>query len=97
MKAALITGACINTGVAIVEKFASEGQNVVFTGRKTESVADAEAKYRAQFPNVEIIGYTINSLLDERTVDEAAVSALFDDLDRRAARSAKNFCVTAEF
>ena len=29
-KYALITGACINTGVAIVEKFASEGWNVVF-------------------------------------------------------------------
>jgi len=27
MKTALITGACINTGVAIVEKFASEGWN----------------------------------------------------------------------
>ena len=32
-KYALITGACINTGVAIVERFASEGWNVVFTGR----------------------------------------------------------------
>ena len=77
MKAVLITGACINTGVAIVEKFASEGQNVVFTGRKIEIVMEAESKYRAQFPNVEIIGYTIDSLLDERTVDEAAVEAMF--------------------
>ena len=33
MKNVLITGACINTGVAIVEKFAAEGWNVVFTGR----------------------------------------------------------------
>ena len=31
---ALITGSCVNTGAAIVEKFASEGENVVFTGRK---------------------------------------------------------------
>ena len=30
MKTVIITGACINTGVAIVEKFASEGWNVVF-------------------------------------------------------------------
>ena len=29
----LVTGACINTGVDIVEKFASEGWDVVFTGR----------------------------------------------------------------
>ena len=33
MRATLVTGACINTGVAIVEKFASEGKNVIFTGR----------------------------------------------------------------
>ena len=31
-KTALVTGACINTGVAIVEKFAAEGWNVIFTG-----------------------------------------------------------------
>ena len=47
MKAALITGACINTGVAIVERFASEGRNVVFTGRRPDAIAEAEAsKYR---------------------------------------------------
>ena len=37
-KTALITGACINTGVAIVEKFASKGYNVIFTGRSMEKV-----------------------------------------------------------
>ena len=45
-KTALITGACINTGVAIVEKFAAEGYNVIFTGRSAEKVADKEAEYR---------------------------------------------------
>ena len=35
--AVLITGACINTGVAIVEKFAKEGWNIVFTGRNPET------------------------------------------------------------
>lgn len=79
---ALITGACINTGVAIVEKFAAEGRNVVFTGRKEEEVRRAEAEYRAKYPNVQIEGYTINSLLDERTVNEAAVDELFSYLDR---------------
>ena len=43
MNAALITGACINTGVAIVEKFASEGKNVVFTGRSIEKVNETLA------------------------------------------------------
>ena len=83
MKAALITGACINTGVDIVEKFASEGKNVVFTGRSLEKVQAAEATYRQKFPNVTILGYALDSLLDERTVDEKAVEELFADLDAK--------------
>jgi len=83
MKTVLVTGACINTGVAIVEKFASEGYNVVFTGRRQEQVKETEARYRTQFPAVSIIGYTLDSLTDERTVNEAAVDALFADLDKK--------------
>ena len=79
----MVTGACINTGVAIVEKFASEGYNVIFTGRNAEKVHAKEREYRAQFPNVEIIGYHIDSLLDERTVDEASVEKIFADLDEK--------------
>ena len=78
----LVTGACINTGVAIVEKFASEGKNVVFTGRKEEEVRKAEARYRAAFPSVRIEGYTINSLIDDRTVDERAAKEMFAYFDR---------------
>ena len=82
MKAcALVTGAVINTGVAIVERFAEEGYNVVFTGRNAEKVRAAEAAYRERFPKVEIVGYAIDSLLDERTVDEDSVSKLFDYVD----------------
>ena len=77
----LITGACINTGVAIVEKFASEGRDIVFTGRSPEKVTAAEAAYREKFPNVSILGYAIDSLLDERTVDEKSVDDLFHHLD----------------
>ena len=83
MKTVLVTGACINTGVAIVEKFASEGYNVVFTGRRAESVLEAEKKYKEKFPAVSIMGYTIDSLLDERTVDEASVEKLFATLDEK--------------
>ena len=82
-KTALITGACINTGVAIVEKFASEGYNVIFTGRSMEKVHTAEKGYREKFPTVEIIGYHIDSLLDERTVDEESVEKMFSDIDSR--------------
>lgn len=83
MKAVLVTGACINTGVAIVEKFASEGRNVVFTGRSIEKVREAEEAYRAKFPSVTILGYALDSLLDERTVDEKSVEELFADLDEK--------------
>ena len=83
MKAVLVTGACINTGVAIVEKFASEGKNVIFTGRSMEKVHAAERAYREQFPNVEILGYHMDSLLDDRTVDEQSVENLFSDLDAK--------------
>ncbi len=83
MKTVLITGACINTGVAIVEKFASEGYNVIFTGRSIDKVENAERIYREKFPEVRIIGYALDSLLDERTVDEEAVENMFLDIDKR--------------
>ena len=82
-KAVLITGACINTGVAIVEKFAAEGWNVVFTGRSPEKVQAAEKAYKEKFPLVGIWGYAMDSLIDERTVDEEAVEKLFADLDTK--------------
>lgn len=83
MKTVLITGACINTGVAIVEKFASEGWNVIFTGRNPERVAFAEKTYRDKFSSVEISGYAMDSLLDERTVNEQAIDELFTHLDKK--------------
>ena len=49
-KTVLITGACINTGVAIVEKFASEGWDVVFTGRNAEKVHAKEKEYQDYHP-----------------------------------------------
>lgn len=83
MKAVLITGACINTGVAIVEKFAAEGKNVVFTGRNLEKVHAKEKEYREKFPSVEIIGYHIDSLREDKTVDEESVKNLFAELDKK--------------
>jgi len=82
-KAVLITGACINTGVAIVERFANEGWNIVFTGRNIEKVHKKEKEYKEAFPNVEIIGYHIDSLINETTVDEESVKKMFDELDSK--------------
>lgn len=70
---ALITGACINTGVAIVEKFLSEGVNTVFTGRNKERVGKAEQLYREKYPQAEVCGYVINSLDENGQVDESSV------------------------
>jgi len=83
MKTVLITGACINTGVDIVNKFASEGYTVIFTGRNSEKVRAAELEYRKKFPEVQIFGYHMDSLIDERTVDEATVDKLFEDIDSK--------------
>lgn len=83
MKYALVTGACINTGVAIVEKFLSEGWGVIFTGRAAEKVAAAEAAYLEKFPEAFVFGYAMDSLTDEKTVDEGAIDALFALLDEK--------------
>ena len=77
----LVTGACINTGVAIGEKFASEGRNVIFTGRNADKVKLAEKNYREKFGNVEIIGYAINSLLPSGGADTESVEKLFGFID----------------
>ena len=83
MRYALITGACINTGVDIVEKFLSEGYSVVFTGRRADAVKEAEEKYKAKFKDADVCGYVIDSLIDERTVNEKAVYDLFAMLDEK--------------
>lgn len=82
-KYALITGACINTGVAIVEKFASEGWNVVFTGRSVDKVIEAEKNYKSKFKDVDIMGYAIDSLTENKEVDEKSVTEMFKVLDEK--------------
>jgi len=79
----LVTGACINTGVAIVEKFASEGENVVFTGRNACIVSAMEQEYRKKYPHVQILGMPIDSLDKDGNVDEENVETLFSSLDSR--------------
>lgn len=80
-KWAFITGACVNTGAAIVEKFSAEGENVVFTGRNADRVKAAEEIYRKKYPNVRIIGKTLNALDENGNVDEEGVKRIFDELD----------------
>lgn len=80
MKTVLITGACINTGKAIVEKFAAEGYRVLFTGRSAESVREAEKEYRQRYEHV--TGFPLDSLTESGEVNEKAVYDLFAELDR---------------
>lgn len=82
-KYTLITGACVNTGVAIVEKFAKEGRNVIFTGRNAEKVRLAEERYNLLFPNVQVKGFAIDALTENYSVNEETVTELFADLDRQ--------------
>ncbi len=83
MKTALITGACINTGVAIVEKFAREGYRVIFTGRSQNNVSEAEKRYKEAFPQSEIIGYALDSHDGNGNIDEKSVKELFKSLDEK--------------
>ena len=82
MKTVLVTGACINTGVAIVEKFAAEGYNIVFTGRNQLTVSEMEKAYRTQFPEVQITGYALHSLNEDGSVNEPDVNELFAASDQ---------------
>lgn len=82
-KCVLVTGACINTGVDIVNKFAENGVNVVFTGRSKDKVEKALNDYKNSFKNIEIHGFVIDSLIDARTVDEKSVYNLFGYIKER--------------
>lgn len=81
MKSVLITGACVNTGVAIVNKFAKEGWQVFFTGRDEKKVKEAQEKYCKEFPTVKIRGFAIDSLNADNTVNEKALDDLYSTLD----------------
>ena len=83
MKTALITGACINTGVDIVEKFLSENYAVIFTGRNGESIKDAELVYKRKYPDATISGYVLNSISESGEVDTLNVDQLFSELDEK--------------
>lgn len=82
MKTVLITGACINTGVAIVKKFASEGWKVLFTGRDNKRVETAQKEYKNLFPNADIKGYVLDSLNNDGSVDEKSLENLFNQFEK---------------
>ena len=58
-KTALVTGACVNTGYAIAQKFISENWNVVITGRSQERVDEAVKKLSAEKKDGFVLGYAL--------------------------------------
>lgn len=82
MKTALITGACTNTGVDIVNKFLEEEYKVFFTGRSIEKVDKAEETYKEKFNNADVKGFALDSVKENGEVDENGVKELFDYFDK---------------
>ncbi len=83
MKTVFITGATVNTGYGIAQKFASEGWNVIITSRGQAGVDEAAAKLREEFPAVEITGYALELVLPDNTVNEARIHEIFGELDAK--------------
>ncbi len=81
MKTVLITGATVNTGYGVAQKFASEGWNVAITGRDAARVPAAAEKLRNDYPAVTVRGFALNAVRADNTIDEDAVKAIFAELD----------------
>ena len=86
MKTAIVTGACTNTGVDIVNKFLEEGYKVFFTGRDALRVAEAEKNYKERYTNADITGYAIDSNTPSGEVDEESVNEFFSFIDKSGAK-----------
>lgn len=80
MKTALITGATVNTGFEIARKFASEGWGVVITSRRQESLEEALAALRKEFPAGMVCGYALAAVKENNEVDEDRIHEIFGDL-----------------
>lgn len=75
-KSVLITGAVVNTGFGIAEKFAKEGYAVFISSRNQES-ADKAAKLVTEKYGVFAKGYMADS-----TMSEEKLKAVFDDIKK---------------
>ena len=81
MKTALITGAVVNTGFAVAEKFASEGWNVIVTSRRAQPLGEALEVLRRRFPSVRIEGFCLELVNGDNSVNETGIADLFATLD----------------
>ena len=68
-KTVLITGAAVNTGFGIAEKFAKEGYSVFIGGRCLDQAENAAKKISEKY-GVYSKGYKLESTLDEKELEE---------------------------
>lgn len=84
MKTVMITGATVNTGLGVAKKFASEGWNVVITSRSADALIPAVAEIESSCSdNNMVIGYPLELITDDKTVNEEGIGKLFSDLDEK--------------
>ncbi len=88
MKTVFVTGAVKNTGLAIAEKFASEGWNVALSTRKAEPAERVAAELSKKY-GVQVKGYVME-LDDLNAISEtfAKIKNDFGELDTFVANSA---------
>ena len=84
MKTALITGATVNTGFGIAQKFASEGWNIIITSRRKDAVEEAAVKLRCAYPDIMIMSYELEMVLPDNSVNESRIAAIFDELEEKS-------------
>ena len=83
MKYAFITGATVNTGYGIAEKFLSEGWGVVITSRSVGQLDAAIASLGEKYGEDKVSGYVTNVVRDDNTIDEEYLDYIFSDLDSK--------------
>ncbi len=81
MKTAFITGATVNTGYGIAEKFLSEGWRAVITSRSQDQLDEAIKSLGEKYGSDKILGYTTDIVKEDNTIDEPRLDFIFSDLD----------------
>src|SRR5699024_4356449 len=90
------TGGSSGMGKAMAARFASDGHNVVITGRSVEKLRETKAEISEQAKgNIHYIEMDVRSVDDvDRMVEETV--ATFGTIDRLVNNAAGNFIVAAE-
>ena len=83
MKTAFITGATVNTGYGVADKFLSEGWRVVITSRKKEQLDGAIASLGEKYGQENVSGYVMDAVRKDNTIDEEYLDFVFSDLDKQ--------------